>query len=191
MLKLLYDFLPVIIFFVTYKITGNIYTATAAIIVATAIQVSIQWLKHKKLENTHKINLGLIVILGGLTLLFQDDTFIKWKPTVLNWVFALVFFGSHYIGSKPIIQRMLGESIQLENFVWKRLSMMWTAFFFICGLLNVYVAFFYGLDLTLEERTEIWVDFKLYGLLGLTFVFIIIQTFYLQRHIVIEDEESH
>lgn len=189
MLKFFYDFLPVIIFFAVYKITGNIYDATLAIIIATGIQVSLQWLKHKKLENTHKINLGLILVLGGMTLFFQDDTFIKWKPTIINWLFGIVLIGSQFIGEKNIIQRMLDKSIKLPPSVWVRLNLMWAAFFFVSGLLNIYVAFFYGLELMPEERTDMWVNFKLYGLLGLTFLFIIIQTLYLQRHII-EDEES-
>ena len=190
MLKFFYDFLPVIIFFAVYKITGNIYHATLAIIIATAIQVAIQWIKHKTLENTHKINLGLIILLGGMTLMFQDDTFIKWKPTVINWLFALVLLGSQFIGDKNILQRMLSNSIKLPQPVWVRLNLMWVIFFLVSGLLNIYVAFFYGLELSPEQRTDIWVNFKLYGLLGLTILFIILQTLYLQRHVIIEDEES-
>ena len=190
MLKFFYDFLPVVIFFAVYKITGNIYNATLAIIIATGIQVAIQWLKHKKLENTHKINLGLILFLGGLTLFLQDDTFIKWKPTIINWLFGLVLIGSQFIGEKNIIQRMMDGSINLPQTVWVRLNLMWAAFFLVCGLLNIYVAFFYGLELLPEERTNIWVNFKLYGMLGLTLLFIILQTLYLQRHIVSEEESS-
>jgi intracellular septation protein len=190
MLKFFYDFLPVIIFFAVYKLTGNIYNATLAIIIATGIQVALQWLKHKKLENTHKINLGLILVLGGMTLFFQDDTFIKWKPTIINWLFGLVLIGSQFIGEKNIIQRMLDGSINLPQPVWVRLNLMWATFFLVSGLLNIYVAFYYGLDMTAEERTDMWVNFKLYGLLGLTILFIIIQTLYLQRHVIIKDEES-
>ncbi len=190
MLKFFYDFLPVIIFYIVYKLTANIYHATLAIIIATGIQVAVQWAKHKKLENTHKINLGLILVLGGMTLFFQDDTFIKWKPTIINWLFALVLIGSQFIGEKNIIQRMLGKSISLPQPVWIRLNLMWASFFLFSGLLNIYVAFFYGLNLTLEERTDIWVNFKLYGLLGLTILFIILQTLYLQRHIINDEESS-
>jgi len=199
MLKFLYDFLPIIIFFGTYKLTNNdIYAATTAAIIATVIHSAIQWFMHKKLENQHIINLVVILFFGGLTLLFQDDTFIKWKVTVINWLFGLVLLGSQFIGKKNIIQRQLDKAIKLPEPIWNRLNMMWVTFFMFCGLINIYVAFFYGLDLPEEVRQEIWVEFKLYGMLGLTFVFMIFQIFYLQRHIIaeemieekIEDEET-
>lgn len=200
MLKFLYDFLPIIIFFATYKLTGNdIYAATTAAIIATLIHTAIQWFMHKKLENQHIINLVVILVFGSLTLIFHDDTFIKWKVTVINWIFGLVLLGSQFIGKKNIIHRQLGEAIKLPDPIWFKLNMMWVSFFIFCGLLNLYVAFFYGLNLSEEARQEIWVDFKLYGMLGLTFAFMIVQIFYLQRHIIldesidntIKEEESH
>ncbi|MCU7799685.1 MAG: septation protein A [gamma proteobacterium symbiont of Lucinoma myriamae] len=188
MLKFIYDFLPIIIFFGTYKLTDNdIYAATTAAIIATLIHSAIQWFMHKKLENQHIINLVVILFFGGLTLLFQDDTFIKWKVTVINWIFGLVLLGSQFVGKKNIIQRQLGEAIQLPESIWVRLNMMWVAFFMLCGLLNLYVAFYYGAELTTEARQAIWVDFKMYGMLGLTFSFMIFQIFYLQRHILVEE----
>jgi len=197
MFKFFYDFLPIIIFFGTYKFTDNdIYAATTAAIIATLIHSGIQWFMHKKLENQHIINLVVILFFGGLTLLFHDDTFIKWKVTVINWIFGLVLLGSQFIGKKNIIQRQLDAAIKLPDPIWFRLNIMWVAFFIFCGLLNLYVAFFYGLDLTAEARQEIWVEFKLYGMLGLTFAFMIFQIFYLQRHMLpvdaetVEDEET-
>lgn len=188
MLKFIYDFLPIIIFFGTYKLTDNdIYAATTAAIIATVVHTAIQWFMHRKLEKQHIINLVVILLFGGLTLFFQDDTFIKWKVTVINWLFGLVLLGSQFIGKKNIIQRQLDEAINLPEPIWFRLNMMWVAFFMFCGLINIYVAFFYGLDLAAEARQEIWVDFKMYGMLGLTFAFMILQIFYLQRHILPEE----
>ena len=188
MLKFLYDFLPIIIFFATYKLTGNdIYAATTAAIIATVIHTAIQWFMHKKLENQHIINLVVILVFGSLTLIFHDDTFIKWKVTVINWIFGLVLLGSQFIGKKNIIHRQLGEAIKLPDSICFKLNMMWVSFFIFCGLLNLYVAFFYGLNLSEEARQEIWVDFKLYGMLGLTFAFMIVQIFYLQRHIIVDE----
>lgn len=188
MLKFIYDFLPIIIFFATYKLTDNdIYAATTAAIIATLIHSAIQWFMHKKLENQHIINLVVILFFGSLTLLFQDDTFIKWKVTVINWIFGLVLLGSQFVGKKNIIQRQLDEAIQLPESIWVRLNMMWVAFFMFCGLLNLYVAFYYGAELSAEARQAIWVDFKMYGMLGLTFAFMIFQIFYLQRHILVDD----
>lgn len=188
MLKFLYDFLPIIIFFGTYKLTDNdIYAATTAAIIATVIHTAIQWIQHKKLENQHIITLVVILFFGGLTLIFQDDTFIKWKVTVINWIFGLVLLGSQFIGKKNIIQRQLDAAIKLPDPIWYRLNMMWVTFFMFCGLINIYVAFFYGLELSEEVRQEIWVEFKLYGMLGITFVFMVFQIFYLQRHILVEE----
>ena len=114
MFKFLYDFLPIIIFFGTYKLTDNdIYAATTAAIIATLIHSAIQWIMHKKLEKQHIINLVVILLFGSLTLIFHDDTFIKWKVTVINWIFALILFGSQFIGKKNIIQRQLEEAIKL------------------------------------------------------------------------------
>jgi len=189
MLKFLYDFLPIIIFFGTYKLSDNdIYAATTAAIIATILHTAVQWYLHKKLENQHIINLVVILVFGSLTLIFHDDTFIKWKVTVINWIFAIVLLGSQFIGKKNIIQRQLEEAIKLPTPIWFRLNIMWVSFFFFCGLLNLYVAFFYGANLTDEARQAIWVDFKLYGMLGLTFAFMILQVMYLQRHIILEEE---
>jgi intracellular septation protein len=189
MLKFIYDFLPIIIFFATYKLTDNdIYAATTAAIIATLIHTAIQWFMHKKLEKQHIINLVVILVFGGMTLLFHDDTFIKWKVTVINWIFGLVLLGSQFYGEKNIIQRQLDEAIQLPDNIWFRLNMMWVVFFMFCGLLNIYVAFYYGLSLSEEARQAFWVDFKMYGMLGLTFVFMIFQIIYLQRHILVPEE---
>ncbi len=189
MLKFLYDFLPIIIFFGTYKLSDNdIYAATTAAIIATILHTAVQWYLHKKLENQHIINLVVILVFGSLTLIFHDDTFIKWKVTVINWIFAIVLLGSQFVGKKNIIQRQLEEAIKLPTPIWFRLNIMWVSFFFFCGLLNLYVAFFYGSNLSEEARQAIWVDFKLYGMLGLTFAFMILQVLYLQRHIILEEE---
>ncbi|WP_198264763.1 septation protein A [sulfur-oxidizing endosymbiont of Gigantopelta aegis] len=191
MLKFIYDFLPIIIFFATYKLTDNdIYAATTAAIIATLIHTAIQWFMHKKLEKQHIINLVVILLFGGMTLLFHDDTFIKWKVTVINWIFGLVLLGSQFYGEKNIIQRQLDEAIQLPDNIWFRLNMMWVVFFMFCGLLNLYVAFYYGLSLSEEARQAFWVDFKMYGMLGQTFVFMIFQIIYLQRHILVPEESD-
>jgi len=180
-MKLLFDLFPVVLFFIAYKMY-DIYTATAVIIVATIAQVSYVYFKEKKVEKIHIITLILILVLGGLTLILQDEAFIKWKPTLVNWGFALVFLGSHFIGSKPIIRRMMDAAISLPDPIWVRLSMMWIAFFIISGVTNLYVAFNYD--------TDTWVDFKLFGLMGMTIVFIIIQGFYINRYMEESDSEA-
>lgn len=186
-MKFLYDFFPVVLFFIAYK-TYDIFVATAVIIAASAIQVGAFWLKHRRFEKMHIVTLVLVVVLGGATIILHDDNFIKWKPTIVNWLFAIAFLGSHFIGKHTIIQRMLATNISLPAPIWSRLSYLWIGFFALMGLANLYVAFYFAPELTLAERTDIWVDFKLFGMMGLTFAFVIIQAFYLARHL--QDTES-
>ncbi len=180
-MKLLFDLFPVVLFFIAFKMY-DIYVATAVIIVATILQVGYVYLKHKRVEKMHIITLALILVLGGLTLILQDETFIKWKPSIVNWGFALVFLGSHYIGDRPIIERMMSQAISLPKPIWFRLSWLWILFFIISGLVNLYVAFNYD--------TDTWVNFKLFGLMGMTIVFIIIQGIYISRYIQESDSEA-
>ncbi|AZR82072.1 septation protein A [Thiomicrospira sp. S5] len=173
-MKLLFDLFPVILFFIAFKLYG-IYVATAVAIVASILQVAYVYAKNKRVEKMHIITLALIIILGGATLIFQDEAFIKWKPTVVNWGFALIFLGSHFIGQKPIIRRMMDQAISLPDRVWLNLSYMWIVFFIFSGIANIYVAYQYD--------TDTWVNFKLFGLMGLTLVFIIVQGIYISRYI--------
>jgi intracellular septation protein len=181
-MKFLVDFFPILLFFIAYKLY-DIYVATAVIIVASILQVSWFWIKHRRVEKMHLITLVLVLLLGGATLLLQDPLFIYWKPTVVNWAFAIAFFGSQFIGQKNFLQRMLESQITLnEQRVWKNLNFAWVAFFIAMGGINLYVAF------NFEENT--WVNFKLFGMMGLTFVFVIAQSIYLARHIVPDDEDK-
>lgn len=186
-MKLFFDFLPIVLFFVAYKLGGGeysfngemvqvdgIYAATAVMIVATLFQVSFTWLRHRTVERAHLITLVLVIVLGGLTLWLQNPDFIKWKPTAVNWLFALVFIGAYLFTDKSLLERMMAQHIQLPNKVWSRLNMAWILFFVGSGLANLYVAFNY------DEAT--WVNFKLFGMLGLTILFIIAQSIYLARH---------
>lgn len=172
-MKFLFDFFPILLFFVAYKLY-DIYVATAVAIAASFVQVGAYWLQTRRVERMHIIMLIVMVVMGGLTLALQDETFIKWKPTLVNWALAIGFFGSQFIGSKTIVQRMMEAAIQLPAPVWVRLNMAWTIFFVFLGVLNLYVA--YNFD------TDTWVDFKLFGLTGLSFVFIIAQAFYVGRY---------
>ena len=202
-MKLLYDLFPVILFFVTYHQAGTLVEtplgqlvdtsqsevivatifATSIAIIASFIQVGYHWLKTHKFERMHLFSLMLITILGGITIYLGNPAFIQWKPTVLNWLFAVVFLFSMFIGDRPIIQRMMGEQIKLPENVWKTLNLSWVAFFFISGLANLYVAFYYDLQAEAGVRMDTWVNFKLFGLMGLTIAFVILQAIYLSRHI--------
>ncbi|RMD69745.1 MAG: septation protein A [Gammaproteobacteria bacterium] len=173
-MKLLADFFPILLFFVTFKVYG-IYAATAAAMAASLAQVSLFWLRHRRFETMHLITFGLIAVLGGATLLFQDETFIKWKPTAVNWAFALAFLGSSVIGRRTVTERIMGTHIALPARVWRRLNLSWVCFFTLLGAANLYVA--YRFD------TETWVNFKLFGILGLTLLFVLGQGLYLGRHL--------
>ena len=181
-MKFLFDFFPILLFFIAYK-AYDIYVATAVAIVASFIQVGWFWLHHRRVEKMHIITLLLITVLGGATLIFQDEAFIKWKPTVVNWLFGLVFIGSQFIGKKSIVQRMMESNVELPEQIWPRLNMAWAVFFIFLGFLNLYVAFSGHYD------TDTWVNFKMFGMIGLTFVFIIAQAFFIGRYIK-EPEET-
>lgn len=173
-MKALNDFLPILLFFIAYKMY-DIYVATAVAIAAAIIQAGLFYSKHRKLEKMHLINVGFLTVFGGATLLFQDEAFIMWKPSVLNWVFAVILIGSHFIGEKTIMQRLMDHTIKLPREVWNRINISWALFFVFSGFLNIYVA--YNFD------TDTWVNFKLFGLMGLTLLFIIAQGFYIMRQI--------
>ena len=172
-MKMLIDFLPIVIFFIVYKLTDDLILATAVLIPATMLQMAYTWFTTKKVEKMQLVTLVLVVVLGGLTVALRDGQFIKWKPTIVNWLFSLAFLGSQFIGQKPIVQRLMGKSVELPSQVWRKLNVAWVVFFAAMGGINLYVAFNYS------EST--WVDFKLFGMLGLTFVFIIAQGLYMSR----------
>ena len=183
--KLLLDFFPVLLFFVVFKYhddpTEGIIAATAVAIVASIIQVAYTRLRHGRVENMHLITLALIVVLGGATIVFRDEMFIKWKPSIVNWLFGAAFLVSEFIGSKNLVRRMMDKAVTLPDAIWFRLNMAWVVFFVAVGFVNVWVV--YNFD------TDTWVNFKLFGLLGLTVLFVIGQSIYMMRHIK-EDEEA-
>lgn len=180
-MKFLFDFFPILLFFVAYKLWG-IFVATGVAIGATFLQVGLFWFKHRRFERMHLITLALIVIFGGLTIVLRDESFIKWKPTILDWLFAAAFLGSHFVGKQPLVQRMLAGNFSLPDPIWNRLNLLWIIFFTVMGGLNLYVAFTFD--------TETWVNFKLFGMMGLTVLFVIAQAFYLARHIPEEPEST-
>lgn len=178
-MKVLFDFFPVIAFFIAYYLPEDraqaIYLATAVAIVAAAIQITAYWLVKKRVEKMHIITFLVILFLGGATLLLQDKRYFMWKPTAVNWLFALVFIGSEFIGRKNMIQRMMDHAISVPAQVWKILNRSWTGFFLLMGGLNLYVAY------TFSE--QFWVNFKLFGMLGLTLIFAVGQAVYMSRYI--------
>ncbi len=181
-MKFFYDFFPLIAFFGSYQYTKDMIFATGILIVATIFQVGYLWIKNHKIEKMHLITLVFVVTLGGATILLQDDSFIKWKPTVVNWILALVFLGSEFIGEKSLIRRMLEANIELPILVWRNINIGWVLFFSGAGALNLYVAFNYP--------QETWVNFKVFGLLGLTIIFVLIQGVYMAKYLK-DDTETN
>jgi intracellular septation protein len=215
-MKLLADFFPVILFFAAYQLY-DIYAATAVAILASIVQVAYLWYRQRRVETPHLATLGFLLVFGGLTLLLRDSSFIMWKSSAINWLFGLVLLGSQFIGRKPILQRLMGGQLELEEPVWRRLNLAWALFFLAIGFLNLYVAndFFVAqsqlMELTgLQEidfgncgglfsgsqldmchaahsLEQSWVNFKLFGIMGLTLVFILLQALYLARHMPVEE----
>ena len=172
-MKIFYDFLPIAVFFIIYKLYG-IYPATASAIVISILQVAFYWLKHRRFDMMQVVTFFVIVIFGGATLILHNDMFIKWKPTILNWLFALVFWGSHLFGEKTVLRRLLEDKIKLADRIWLRLNYLWISYFLIMGTLNLIVVYHFS--------TDVWVNFKLFGMLGLTLVFALLQGIYLSKH---------
>ncbi len=180
-MKFLFDLFPVILFFITYKVYG-IYSATAVAIIATFVQIGWVWLRHRKVDNMLWVSLAIIVFFGGATLIFQDETFIKWKPTVLYWLFAAVLFLANQIFGKNLIRVMMKEQIRLPEPIWPRLNASWAVFFSVMGVINLYVAYNYS--------TDTWVNFKLFGFMGLMFAFVILQAILLGKYVEKSDDQE-
>ncbi|MBU0601845.1 MAG: septation protein A [Gammaproteobacteria bacterium] len=197
-MKFLFDLLPVLLFFAAYKFAGaspdashelvlrvlgdNISASQAPILVATAVAIvatigQVLWLiaRGRKVEVMLWISLGIIVVFGGATIYLHDATFIKWKPTVLYWMFALTLGVSALFLKRNLIRKLMQPQMELPDAIWSRLNASWIGFFVVMGILNLYVAYTYS--------EETWVDFKLYGGMGLMFLFVLAQGFMLSRHI--------
>ncbi|VAW95338.1 Intracellular septation protein IspA [hydrothermal vent metagenome] len=186
-MKFLFDFFPVVLFFIIFKSYENqvdgMIAATAALMAATFMQIAYNWLRHKKIEKMHIITLVLVIIFGGATIYFKEPQFLIWKVTIANWLFAIVFYASHFIGNKtPIVKRMMQANISMPDSAWQRLSLSWVLFFVLTGIINLLVAHFFDFDT--------WVDFKLFGILGLTLAFVVVQGVFLTKYINEEDTKT-
>ena len=206
-MKFLFDLFPVILFFITLKVAEKaasaslilakiltvlgiattvkpslvpIMLATIAVIIGSIIQIIWAKLHYKKVDKTLWISALLVIVLGGMTLYFQNDAFIKWKPTLLYWIFAVVLIGANLFAKKNIIKSMMGKEISLPETIWNKLNIAWAIFFTGLGVLNLYVAFNYSIDT--------WASFKLFGTMALMFVFIIGQSLAINKHIINEDK---
>lgn len=174
-MKFLYDLLPIIFFFIAYKFYG-IYAATCVAIIAAVLQLGYALIRRQTIDVMQWLGLGAITLLGGATLLFKNEMFIKWKPTAIYWLMGLVFYFSQFFGPKPlksIAQRMMEKSVELTNKLWTKLNLSWVLFFVVMGILNLIVVY------TCDTNT--WVNFKLFGSFGLTLGFVLLQALVLSK----------
>jgi intracellular septation protein len=178
-MKFLFDIFPVVLFFIAFKFY-NIYIATAVAMGATFLQIGWAWLRHRKVDNMLWVSFAVIVVFGGATLVLQDETFIKWKPTVLYWLFAAVLAAAALGFRKNLIRAMMEAQVTLPEAVWGKLLASWIVFFALMGALNLIVAYNFS--------TDSWVNFKLFGGIGLMLVFIVLQALMLSRHV--EDKKT-
>ncbi len=205
-MKILFDFFPVALFFLVYKFFGDlpsawiaaanqlplmalnqnepkdaILLATLVIILATLLQNALYFIRNRRFERMHLITLAVLLVFGTLTLFLKDPLFIKWKVSIINWAFGLAFLLSPIVGSrKTLAERMMSSAIQVPARIWQHANLAWAAFFIMVGIVNLVVAY--------QFSEAIWVDFKLFGVMGLTFAFIIAQVFYLQKYALEQPE---
>ena len=172
-MKFLFDYFPIICFFIAYKIKG-IFFATAIAMIISALQVAVFWFIYKKIEKIHIITLFMILILGGTTLILHDALFIKLKPSVIYWIFSVMFLVTQFIGERTLTERLLGDKLEAPKNVWRTINWSWAIFFLLLGFLNLFVVYHFS--------TNAWVNFKLFGTLGIMLVFIVLQSLYLAKH---------
>ncbi len=207
-MKFLFDFLPVVLFFAAYKLFGSfppewilfanqlpgvslsqveprdaIIFATLVLVIASVIQNALHWLLYKRFERMHLVSMAILLVFGSMTIVSKDPDFIKWKVSIFNWIFAAVMLGSLFIGQKTLIERMLSHAIAVPARIWKNVTVMWVVFFTLVGILNLIVAFVFP-----GENDKNWVNFKLFGMFGLTIVFMIAQMIYLSKYATDVDE---
>ena len=175
----LLEFLLLAAFFLSYLWKG-IYAATAVIMVGSVILLAASWWRTRRLEPMPLLVAVLALILGGVTLLLHDPVYIKWKFSVVEWLFGIGLLASQFLGKKPFMRNVMEKHLALPDAVWQRLNLMWAVFFLALGTLNVYVIYAFS--------TDAWVRFKMFGSLGLTLVFAVIQAVYIARHLPAEDK---
>ena len=173
-MKLLIDFFPIALFFIAFKFAG-IYVATGVAMLATLVQIAWLYFKYGKVEPMQWISLGIITLFGGATLLTQNDTFIKWKPTILFWLMGCLLIGGQLLMKKNFIKSLMSAQLSLPDEIWQKLLWSWAVFFAVKGGLNLWVAY--------QFDTDTWVNYKLIGSMGLMLLFVLGQGVYLSKHI--------
>ena len=191
-MKQLIDFIPLILFFVVYKMdprmislgaeqyaVGGPFSATLVLMASSIVVYGGLYLKNRQLEKNHAITLVAVILFGGMTLFFHDEAFLKWKTPIVNWIFAVAFLASQFIGEKTLLERMIGHTLTVPKSIWLKMNISWVIFFTLLGAANLFVAFTFH---------EVWVDFKVFGSLILTFLFVIGQFLVISKHVQAEEK---
>ncbi len=176
-MKLLGELLPIMAFFVVFKAVGEpdgLRAATATAIVVAALQLGWTRIRTGRFQRSQVVTLLLLAVLGGLTLALRDPRYLQWKPTLVSWGMGVAFLGSLFIGEKTLVERMFGGGLAAPAAVWRKVTWAWAAFFAMLGLLNLYFAWYWS--------TAAWVNFKVFGTLGLSVAFTFVQALYLMRY---------
>lgn len=177
-MKFLFEFFPIILFFIVFKFAG-IYAATATAIAASVLQIAVVYARKRRVEPAMLIGAVVLLVFGGFTIALRNEAFIKWKPTILYWLFAVILGGARIGFGRNFIRMMLEKQLQVPDAVWEKLNWSWTGFFAVVGGINLFVAYNYS--------TNIWVNFKLFGLMGLIFLFAVVQSLFLSKYIKSSD----
>ncbi len=172
-MKQLIEFIPVLLFVLVYFYFSDIYLATMVLMGAVGAQLGLEYIREGKVSRQTQVIFWVVVLAGGATLAFRNDMFIKWKPSIVNWLFCVALLGTQLLGKQNLLQRLLGGQLQLPDKVWTRLALGWACGFFLAGALNLLVAYQYS--------TDFWVTYKLVGGIGLTLFYIIITMVYLAK----------
>jgi intracellular septation protein len=172
-MQLLFDFVPLLIFFVAYRVF-DIYVATAALMTAMVIVLAYHWLRHRKVSGILIGSTALVLVFGAITLALRNPVFIQWKVTVVNWTVALAFLGTQLFGKQTLTQRTMGHALQLEPAQWRVLNSTWVVTFAAIGAINLFVMYRYTLDT--------WTTFKVWGQMGIVLITVIGQTVWISRH---------
>lgn len=177
----IFEYLPLVVFFIFYKF-ADIYWATGSLIVTSAIQILYFLIKKQPIPKRNLIFFGLILVFGGLTIFFHDDAFLKWKVTIINALFAVALIVSQFVFKKNLIKEMMSEGLTLPEKIWTKLNIAWAFFFLLCSVLNIYIAYNFSL--------ETWVNFKVFGLMGMTFTFAIASIAALYKYLPKEEQDE-
>ena len=180
-MKMLFDIFPVVLFFIAFKVYG-IYIATAVAMGASIGQIGWLWMRGRKIDNMLWVSLVVIMVFGGATLALENETFIKWKPTVLYWLFGATLLIAYVVFKKNLVRAMMQHQVSVPDEIWKRLNTSWIGFFAVMGALNLYVAYSYS--------TDAWVNFKLFGGIGLMLAFVLVQAVMLAKHVQDKNESA-